>query len=97
MFFAFFVFSSCPLESKYIIPPNITAKTAITATYCIPVEIVVQITQKVSVSEKPQSEQPGRLPQFTGGTAENTTTFAVKNKIKLYIKDFNIELSKEYK
>jgi hypothetical protein len=33
--FAFFVFSSSPLEMRYIIPPIITAITAITAIYLI--------------------------------------------------------------
>jgi hypothetical protein len=42
--FAFFVFSSCPDESKYIIPPTITAITAIIATYFIPVAITPPIT-----------------------------------------------------
>jgi hypothetical protein len=35
MLFAFFVFSSSPLDIRYIIPPIITAITAITAIYWI--------------------------------------------------------------
>jgi hypothetical protein len=40
--FAFFIFSSSQLEIRYIIPPNITAITAITATYLISKAITFQ-------------------------------------------------------
>lgn len=61
--FAFFVFSSCPLESKYIIPHTITAKTARTATYLIPVAIKAPIILNVFVSHG-----HGRAPQLISGT-----------------------------
>jgi len=65
MFFAFFVFSSCPLEIRYIIHQNITASTAITATYLIPAVITFPMTQYKLVSELGQ----GRPQQSISGTA----------------------------
>ena len=61
--FAFFVFSSCPLDSKYMIPPSITAKTAKTATYLIPVAIRFPIILNVFVSHG-----HGSHPQLISGT-----------------------------
>lgn len=69
IFLAFFVFSSSPLETRYITQPNMIARTASTATYWIHVSITLPIIPKVSVSFAHPPSQPGRFPQFIGGFA----------------------------
>lgn len=74
IFFARFVFSSSPLESKYIIPHAITASTAITATYLIIVAITAPIILYTPVSDNETPVlQPGSSQQFISGGAANPT------------------------
>jgi hypothetical protein len=68
IFFAFFVFSSSPLEIRYIIPPNITAITAITATYLISNVIIFPSISYIH-DHTAALEQPGKPQHSTSGAA----------------------------
>lgn len=66
--FAFFTFSSSPHEIRYKIPLNISAITAITATYLIASAIRLE-TNPIGASTFAVSHQ-GRSPQFISGAAK---------------------------
>jgi len=72
-FFAFFVFSSSHEDTSIIIPPIITAITAITATYLIHVAIIFPSISKPHASVLVFS-QPGSFPQSISGIFTATVT-----------------------
>jgi len=79
MLFARFVFSSSPLDTRYIIPPTITARTAITATYLIPTAITPHSTLYRFVS----FEGHGSPPQFTSGILAPKACHIESNAVKV--------------
>lgn len=83
------VFSSSPLDTRYMIHPIIIAITAITAIYLITAEIIFAINT-YTPSPSPESAavpHHGRLPQFTSGAAKITRGKNVR-KLKIYTINF---------
>lgn len=90
MLFAFLVFSSSPLDMRYIIPPIITAITAITAIYWISKAIIFPIISYTQAPDADALEHPGNPPHSTSGAAKpncNNKAWAI-TKRNIYRNDF---------
>lgn len=80
--FAFLTFSSSPQDIRYIIPLNIRAITAITATYFIP-SAMIFATNSIGESKPSHAPHPGRSPQFISGAPAITDVVIRKEKINI--------------